>query len=66
MLFQFRDTLDKRLGKFDEGSKEKTFFTKVRDGLSGVSDGVQLMKLVIETAKALALTAEDIGRALFL
>ena len=65
MLFGFRDFVQQRMDKFEEGSKERTLLQKIYGALSGVRDGVGLVKLVLDTGNQLGTTAADIARALF-
>jgi ribosomal protein L11 len=54
------DLIHEKLGKVQEGSKEKTFLEKVKASLSSVKNVSQLVSLIITTAQQLGITIEQL------
>ncbi len=59
ILLEIQSKIDEKLNKLPEG-KEKTFLEKVKASLSGVSSITGLITLLLQTAKDLGLSTEQV------
>lgn len=60
LLLEVSDLIHEKMGKVQDGSKEKTFLEKVKASLSSVKDVSQLVALLITTAHQLGITIEQL------
>ncbi len=60
LVLEVQELVMSKMDKYDEGTKEKKFLTKVKELLSGVSTGTQLINMICKEAKSLGLTVEQI------
>jgi len=64
LLLEVSDLIHEKLGKVQDGSKEKTFLEKIKASLSSVKNVSQLVSLLLTTAHQLGITIEQL-RSLF-
>jgi hypothetical protein len=62
MLLEFQSFIDKGLSKPDLEDKEKTFLEQVKSGLPTVKSTIELMNLIIATAKTFGIGIEGLGK----
>lgn len=60
LLLEVSDLINEKLGKFQDGSKEKTFLEKIKASLSSVKNVSQLVSLLLTTAHQLGITIEQL------
>lgn len=62
MIFEFQDKIEQSMGKFQDGSKEKTFLQKLKGSLRNVTDVTKLVLELTKIAKESGLSVEDLGK----
>lgn len=66
MILDVQSKIDENINKYEEGSKEKGFLKKVRSSLSSISNVIQLVSLLLNTAKEFGISVEEILRILLI
>lgn len=61
MIFEFQDMIEKRISKFNDGSKEKTFLEKLKGSLRHVTDISKLIIDFTKIARECGLSTEDLS-----
>lgn len=64
MLLEMQSKIDKKILKFEEGTKEKNFLEKIKGSLSSVNNITELFALILKTGKDVGLTIEQISSIL--
>ena len=60
LLLELNDLIHEKLGKVQDGTKEKTFLEKVKASLSSVKSISQLITLILTTSHELGITIEQL------
>jgi hypothetical protein len=60
LVLEVSDLIHEKLGKVQDGSKEKTFLEKIKASLSSVKNVSQLVSLLLTTAHQLGITIEQL------
>lgn len=64
MILDVQGKIDENINKYEEGSKEKGFLKKVKSSLSSIQNVIQLVSLLLNTAKEFGISIEEILRIL--
>lgn len=62
VILDTQSKIDENIPKYAEGSKEKSFLEKVKSSLASVSNVVQLINLLLTTAKDFGLDIEKLSK----
>ncbi len=60
MILDMQSKIDGNIDKYEEGSKEKGFLRKVKSSLSSVKNVIQLLSLLLNTAKDFGLNIQEV------
>lgn len=60
IINEIKDKIIEKIGKYSEGSKERTFLEKLKDNIKGVSNINGLILLVLKLANSVGLTVDKI------
>ena len=60
ILLDLQSTIDNQISKYKEGTPERTFLEKIKEGLSGIEDVNDFVRLLLRTGKGLGLTIDQI------
>ncbi len=60
ILLDLQSTIDNQISKYEKGTPERTFLEKIKEGLSGIGDVNDLVRLLLRTGKKLGLTIDQI------
>ncbi len=59
MIVDITDIINEKIGKYEDGSNEKSFLQKLKDSLSSVSNVKQLLQTIFELAKKYGLDMNE-------
>ncbi len=62
MIFDFQDKIEQSMGKYTDGSKEKTFLQKLKGSIRNITDFTQMVLAVSQLAKDCGISVEDLGK----
>lgn len=59
MILDMQSKIDENIDQYEEGSKEKGFLKKVKGSLSSVTNVIQLLSLLLKTAKDFGVSIQE-------
>jgi hypothetical protein len=62
MIFDFQDKIEQSMGKYPDGSKEKTFLQKLKGTIRNITDFAQIVLAVSKLAKDYGISVEDLSK----
>jgi translation elongation factor EF-G len=61
MVLEVQSMLDKKLANLDEGDEKRDYIEKIKNNLSNITSPLELLNLIIKTAKNMNMTIDQIG-----